>query len=150
MRLRGTLRSRPLSVTILGSDAWWWRSWPRRRLGPLTSRWSWPRWTGYPNALGRPQPSGRWGRGPGSARWPATARWRTAGPGVGRAAGPGRGPRRAGPFAPALRGVAAPAGPPRGRTGAAAHRPRHAGRDGHDGVRRAGPPRAGGHRQDRP
>jgi glyoxylase-like metal-dependent hydrolase (beta-lactamase superfamily II) len=33
---------------------------------------------------------------------------------------------------------------------AAAHRPRHAGGDGHRGVRRAGPARAGGHGRDRP
>ena len=59
-------------------------------------------------------------------------------PGVGRAAGPDPAPRRAGPVAPAVRGVAAPAGPPHGRAGAAAHRAPDAGRDGHGGVRRAG------------
>src|ERR1700733_14796249 len=83
MRLRGTLRSRPLSVTIWGSDAWWWRSWPRRRPGPATSRWSRPRWTGCPSALGRPRPSGRWGSRPGSARWSATARRAARGGGGG-------------------------------------------------------------------
>ena len=29
--------------------AWWW-SWPRRRPGPVTSRWSRPRWTSCLNA----------------------------------------------------------------------------------------------------
>ena len=61
-----------------------------------------------------------------------------------------RAARRARPLSPALRRVAAPRAPPRRRPRAAAHRPRHAGRDGHRGVRRAGPPRAGGHRRDRP
>ena len=52
--------------------------------------------------------------------------------------------------APAVRGVAAPREPAGRRARAAAHRPRHAGRDGHGGVRRTGPPRAGRHRRDGP
>ncbi|MFZ0188905.1 MAG: helix-turn-helix transcriptional regulator, partial [Streptosporangiaceae bacterium] len=38
--------------------------------------------------------------------------------------------------------------PPGRRSGAAAHRARHVRRDGHAGVRRAGPPRAAGHRRE--
>ena len=41
-------------------------------------------------------------------------------------------------------------GPAGRRAGAAAHRARHVCRDRHGGVRRAGPPRAAGHRGDRP
>jgi hypothetical protein len=51
-----------------------------------------------------------------------------------------------GPSAPPVRRVAAPRKPPRRRARAAAHRPRHAHRDRHDGVRRAGPGGAGRHR----
>ena len=58
--------------------------------------------------------------------------------------------RRARPRPSAVRRVAAPRAPPRGRARAAAHRPRDAGRDGHGGVRRAGQARAPGHRRDRP
>ena len=67
-----------------------------------------------------------------------------------RTTGPHAPSSRAGPGAPALRGVAAPRGPPGRRARAAAHRPRHVRRDRHGGVRRAGPPRAGRHRRDRP
>ena len=49
---------------------------------------------------------------------------------------------------PAVRRVAAPRGPARRRPRAAAERPRHAHRDRHGGVRRAGPPRAGRHRRE--
>ena len=52
-----------------------------------------------------------------------------------------RGPRRAGPVRDLLYGgVAAPRAAPRRGAGAAAHRPPDAGGNGHEGVRRAGPP----------
>ena len=57
---------------------------------------------------------------------------------------------RARPRAPAVRRVAAPRAPPGRGAGAAAHRARDVRRDRHAGVRRAGPPRAAGHRRDRP
>jgi hypothetical protein len=54
-----------------------------------------------------------------------------------RAARPHRAPPGPGPRPPALRRMAAPGEPPRGRPGAAAHRLRDAGRDGHGRVCRA-------------
>ena len=71
-------------------------------------------------------------------------------PGLDHAPGPEPRPRGTRPRPPAVRGMAAPAAPPRRRARAAAHRPRHARGDGHGGVRRAGPARAAGHRGDRP
>ena len=56
-------------------------------------------------------------------------------PGVDREAGPDPGPRAPGPRALALRRVAAPQAPPRRGPGAAAHRLRDAGRNGHRSVR---------------
>ena len=49
-------------------------SWPRRRPGPATRRWSGPHSSGCPNARGRHPPSGRWASRPASAPCSARAR----------------------------------------------------------------------------
>ena len=89
------------------------------------------------------------GRGPLTGAAERRRARRAAVPRGDRPSRPHPDPRRAGPRAPALRGVAAPPRPARRCARAAPGSPRDADRDGGRGVRRARPPRAGGHRRDR-